>query len=232
MCRLIRFTAFVALLTLLLVFTLTAIWFGSPGKAADSVTAFRLGALDPKGCPMPCWMGIQPGVTTMLEAVQLIHDSPYIDPNSITPLTSNAGISFKVNWKAPDRMLNAVPADASTLTIDIEADTQDRVKVIFVPITVQLGDFVRLYGAPERTIVNHFADNRLFIVLEYARWGLQYSANLPCRLNTQPIIAEGSVYLLQARDGFVSQGGGKVIEGWHGFSNRELDRMAQKAGCS
>ncbi len=147
-----RFSAWVALQSLLLIGILAAIRILIPGSVPESP---RLAAIDPGSCAMPCWLGIQPGITTMRDAVKLVVNSPFIDPASIEPLTNSAGTSFRAQWKSPTQMLSTVRADVTDLTISVESDAQGKyVKLIFLHINVPLGEFIERFGAPPRAIMS------------------------------------------------------------------------------
>lgn len=47
-------------------------------KAADDFQSVRDFLTPPAGCPSPCWMGIRPGVTDSLEAVETLKALPWV----------------------------------------------------------------------------------------------------------------------------------------------------------
>ena len=198
----------------------------------DDPFAKRLAALDPAKCPMPCWLGIRPGVTTMREAVLIALNSPFLDPKSIAPLKNGENdTSFQVRWRAPAQMLTQTRLDTLDLAIDIESDATGKVYDIFMHINIPIGAFIRHFGPPPIASFSTLTSDKIFYVLEYPAWGMQYSTYLECRRDQPIAVAQGQIYVLQSLATYVANTGERHDIGWHGFTSHALNAAAAQVGC-
>lgn len=224
----LRFAARISLLLILFTASLTAIHVLAPGHVPP---VFGLGVLDTGECQMPCWSGIRPGITTMKEAVLLVHNNPYVDPSSIKPAT-NEGISFTACWKQPEKLLHPTPLDTSDLCILIINEAgEDVVGSIFLHVNVPFGDFVTRFGPPARSVVGILPSNDFFYVLEYPQLGMEYDSFADCRSGQHMINVVGRTYVLQPADRFVPQTGLNVVGSWSGFNSQVRREIMMRAGC-
>jgi len=227
----IRFAARCGLLVGVLVLTIGTIRFGLP-RALPPNEYLRM--IDPHGCPMPCWLGIRPGVTTMTEAIDLLHDNPYIDAKSIQPFNSGSElVSLIARWRTPiDPPFSPDPNDVGTRTVILQnTPGYDVVKIIILHVNIPLGEFVQQFGPPDRSAVAREPIGTLFYVLEYPQMGMQFSAFLPCRKGLSIANVVGTNLLLQPLDQFQSQIGDTINLGWSGFSSTPFDERATRPGC-
>ena len=44
-----------------------------------------------EGCPAPCFLGIRPGITTASDAINLLRDSQWVQPETIAYIESDYG---------------------------------------------------------------------------------------------------------------------------------------------
>ena len=221
---------FAGLCLILISVLLGAIRIVLPGTGS---TVPRLSVIDPQHCPMPCWLDIQPGVTTMTDAVLKLHNSPYIDPASIQPFGSAANsISLQAEWHNPLQMLSIVRADITQQSVVIENEPGlDLVKDILIHVNIRLGDFILRFGSPGKAIIRRLPNGDLFYVLEYPALGLQYDTFLTCQPGQMVMSLYGSTMILQALKDYVSQTGGQLNSDWHGFSPRLLDNISSRYQC-
>ncbi len=194
----------------------------------------RQAVLDPGGCPMPCFLGIRLGVTSIQEALQILGNSPYIDPNSISALTSGEGPStYTVNWRQPSVMLSAIQAKAAGQDIQIRsASGQDVVQMIIVQISVPLGDFLPLFGPPPVSGLVYYQGQGLLYVMEYPAWGMDYNVLwADCKQGQSIAFLNGTTYMLRSPGSFSSALSSTDNIGWHGFTSRPFDQMARQYQC-
>jgi hypothetical protein len=225
-----RVTVFAAISLIAFSLLLGAIRVLLPGTG---YTIPRLSVIDPQKCPMPCWLGVRPGVTTMTEAVLLLHQSPYIDPASIQPFGPAANnISLQAEWHDPDQMLSDIHADITKQSVIIENEPgRDLVKVILVHVNVRLGDFILRFGAPTKSSIGKLPNGDLFYVLEYPALGLQYDTYLSCKRGQSVVSLYGSTFVLQPLSEYASQTGGQLNTGWHGFSPSIINNISNGYQC-
>ncbi len=187
--------------------------------------------IDSGDCPMPCWLGIRPGVTTMTQAFDLLRVNPYIDLSSIQPLNgSDQAVSLTAEWRTPADPLQPDPAVPHNVIIENQPG-YNIVKIIIVHVDVSLGEFVLRYGPPARSAMARLPVGTLFYVLEYPTLGLQYSAFMPCRKGLSIANVMGNSLLLQPLDQYQSNVGDTMNMGWSGFSARPFDQRATHPGC-
>ncbi|MHB8624734.1 MAG: hypothetical protein ACYDBJ_18840 [Aggregatilineales bacterium] len=226
-----RLTVWVSLLCVIAITGIGAIRAMSP---TNDPLALRRAILNPGRCPMPCFIGIRPGVTSIHEALQILRSSPYLDPNSITALApgESAG-SFTINWRTPGAMLSGSQAERAGQDVLIENEPgSDAVKIIIVHINVPLGDFVPLFGPPPSTALRLLPNDGLFYVVEYPALGMQYDVWADCKQGQVIPALSGTSYVLQAPGEFQSQVSSTDNLGWHGFTARPFDQLAAQSNCT
>lgn len=191
--------------------------------------------LEPGNCPMPCLMGIRPGITSMEQAAQLLRINPYIDPKSIQfPAAGETAGEFTANWRNPSLLLSNTSSNGSGDIVVERTPNLDVVKGIIVQINMPLGDFVPLFGPPPRTGLRHLPgpNGELFYIMEYPAMGMQYDAWVECKQGQTVPSLVGNTYILQAPAGFISQLAVAEDLGWHGFTSRPFDQIAKQDQCS
>ena len=169
----------------------------------------------------------------MTEAVRLLHDSPYIDPQSIQPFgPATNNISLQAEWYDPQQMISDVHADITKQSVIIENEPGiDLVKIILVHVNIRLGDFILRFGPPTKSSIGRLPNGDLFYVLEYPDLGLQYDTYLSCRHGQSMVSLYGSTFVLQPTAEFVSQVGGLLNTGWHGFSPSIINNITNGYQC-
>src|SRR5579859_1616086 len=177
-----KFTAWVSIVCLIGVVGIGLLRAAQPTR--DQFAQSRQ-VLESGNCPMPCVMGIRPGVTTMQAAQQLLHDNPAIDPKSLQLLAPDQpNGTFTANWRVPAAMLAAIPPNNAAQAIIVEnAQGQDVVSMVVIQINIPLGDFLPLFGSPQRTALRHDPGpaGDLFYVMEYPALGMQYDTRASCQ---------------------------------------------------
>jgi hypothetical protein len=93
----------------------------------------------PEGCPMPCFMGIRPGVTTYDEALTILEGHSWVERVEATP---HDAISI-MQWtgKQPDFIDTNIP-------VDLRFSQSGTVYDIDVHTTLSAGDVRLLLGTP------------------------------------------------------------------------------------
>lgn len=123
----------------------------------------------PTDCPLPCFMGIRPGVTRVDHALDLLRTHDWIDHYSI--YAGNLTSFYELHWSGaqPDY----IDTDAATQMVHLAP--QNSVDALSIPTHVPLGALVLLVGqpalvetlpvgAPETvTLMVYFADQPFFV---------------------------------------------------------------------
>jgi len=227
-----RLMVLASLFCLLLVAGIGAIQIGTASRDPFMIVQ---AVLDPGKCPMPCLMGIRPGITSMEQAAQLLRTNPYIAPDSIQYLAAGevAG-AFTANWRNPSALLNNTSGSNSNQNIVVEnTPNLDVVNTIIVQVNIPLGNFVPLFGPPPRTGLRHLPgpNVELFYIMEYPAMGMQYDTWVECKQGQAVPSLVGDTYVLQAPATFISQLAVSENLGWHGFTSRPFDQVAQQDQC-
>src|SRR5262249_53188186 len=71
-------------------------------RATQNDAALRVFLLPPEGCAMPCWLGIQPGMTTYDQAIEILEAHPWVGRVIAGPPAQATRIFFQWNDQAPD----------------------------------------------------------------------------------------------------------------------------------
>jgi len=97
----------------------------------------------PDDCPMPCFLGIRPGVTTLEETVGILEAHEWIGLVSSFEATEGRGVVFvTASWSG--RQPDFIDSDAA-LWLGVNDET---IESIFIPTRIPLGYIWLLYGAP------------------------------------------------------------------------------------
>jgi hypothetical protein len=132
------------LLTLSIIMCLTLIGVLFAVRVASANMPMTIGKVLVESCAPPCWNDITPGVTTVDEAVPLLHANPILDrisewvPGDFVEQERKVCWGFKVT-----RNLNAC--------VKRESDTEGPINIInfnALGSTLRIGDMMGIYGQP------------------------------------------------------------------------------------
>lgn len=98
----------------------------------------------PDGCPAPCFMGIQPGVTTVEEAIAILEASVWIDEVLSKPTADTGGRRWWSAWTWSDLQPNSIN---NSISGSIEFD-KGIVSSLSVYTNLYLGDIQMSFGSP------------------------------------------------------------------------------------
>ena len=96
----------------------------------------------PEGCPAPCFMGIRPGVTTMDEAVRLLHDNKWVAEINKRVINNRYGF---ITWTWRDQK----PSWTSQKAIGEIFVNDKKVHAITISSTFLLGETRLTLGLPD-----------------------------------------------------------------------------------
>ncbi len=146
------------------------------------------------GCTAACLVGIQPGVTSVEDAVTLLEDSGWV--SQVDNRTIN-NVSGYISWKWSDQKPDWINGN-------IEGEiwaTQKQVVQIMIYGDLQLGDTRLVLGSPDQEIIDRAADRKGVFSLYtafYSRAGLMIQSWEPCKVLEplrRPVIL---TYILQS----------------------------------
>ncbi|MBN1964240.1 MAG: hypothetical protein JW910_06315 [Anaerolineae bacterium] len=102
----------------------------------------------PEGCPIPCWAGIRPGVTTLDEALAILAAHPWVGEiaQQASDETANSGTQGSIRW----RWNGSQPAPLRTGDDNRLLHIDRIVAYVSLGTIVPLGDMWLLLGRPER----------------------------------------------------------------------------------
>jgi hypothetical protein len=123
----------------------------------------------PQGCAAPCFMGVQPGTTTMDEAVAILEASGWIDK------VETGGRFYDLLWSGeqPDFI-----DDESLNYLMIRAGVVDLIRL---RTRLRLGDVVALLGRPDDSFSwLTGSGSGVFYAMIYTRLGVEVSGFAPC----------------------------------------------------
>lgn len=139
----------------------------------------------PADCAAPCFMGIQPSVTTVREVVDILKHQPWVEPGSYDD-PSNV-IYNVMAWQWSD----AAPAWIDRGHSSVVSLSPGRVGVIVVETNIPWGDFVLAFGMPDEyhlvptyQTLSAYADSEYQHEGWYADWGMLVYAGGTCWTNS------------------------------------------------
>jgi hypothetical protein len=123
------------------------------GLAAEFSTRYIVPesiALQPVGCPQPCWDGVQPGHSRVQDALLILNANPLVvdlirnDPNPVFPC--------ELEWK-----MVTIPIFTGCMVIRPDQPV-DTIILRFEDEQIRLGDVIDLYGMPVAAELCHRFD--------------------------------------------------------------------------
>lgn len=130
------------------------------------------------GCSAACFVGIQPGVTSVEDAVTLLESSQWV--SAVDNRTIN-NVSGYISWKWSDQK----PAWISTDQDGEIWATQKQVVQIMIYGSLQLGDIRLILGSPNQEVIDRTADRQRKYSLYtafYSQTGLMIQSWQPCKV--------------------------------------------------
>ncbi len=104
----------------------------------------------PDDCSAPCIMGIQPGITTMLEAVQILRKNTWI--SQVIPL-SNEQRPSQIWWLWNENAPNFLKKGGRSSDGQISATLGDKVGFVSFDTTLEMGDIPLVLGTPDQDAI-------------------------------------------------------------------------------
>jgi hypothetical protein len=151
-----------------LAFTTLIVFIHTRPYQDGGLRAFLMPSLD---CPPPCWLGIQPGVTTLVESSTLLRKQPSINAvDAISPATAWLRFSIPAVQRARVNMWQDARGIIGRLDLfETGLSLSDIQLVLGKPARLFLYDTIQ-YGTSEMTLV-------------YSQYSLYISASIaPCQV--------------------------------------------------
>jgi hypothetical protein len=100
--------------------------------------------LPPEDCPIPCFMGIRPGVTTVDEAVAILETHQWVESLHVLEATDGRGVyAIAAEW-------SSIPRDLIDNSENLWMGVEDEIiQRIVVYTRIPLGDIVLSLGSPQ-----------------------------------------------------------------------------------
>jgi hypothetical protein len=125
----------------------------------------------PKSCPMPCFMGIRPGVTTVDEAVAILEESEWVDAVDTTNLSH-------IMWTWSSLQPDVIAAESKGV---IEAFGDKGIREIRIQTTLPIGFMYLGLGEPRATDSFPLAfSSDVGVIGLYLDRSIEVSATLSC----------------------------------------------------
>lgn len=140
----------------------------------------------PAGCLMPCWEGIQPGTTTVAEALRILETHPWV--------TDVRGLGRQISWG----WTGAQPAFIDSATRGSLSTFWDRVTSIRLATHLQSGD-VLLSGSQPRAVAYIPLSGTHFITHMALYDHFMVYALMTCPLTTRAIWQQPADLIMDVR---------------------------------
>jgi hypothetical protein len=109
-----------------------------------------------EGCTMPCWLGIQPGVTTLDQALAILSAHPWLEQVQLIERPPYTYIYWEWSAHKPDFM-----GAPRVFLPSVMWAKGGIIQLIFIPTDLPYGEVSLLFGAPMRgsSIVNGYPNS-------------------------------------------------------------------------
>jgi hypothetical protein len=131
----------------------------------------------PDGCPMPCFMGIRPGVTTAEEATQILKDSGWVS-NLATPPQAASRVVNELIWQWNTSFPYLPEAILPYGNFVIFRD--DIVDTILAGTSLSLADYNHLWDKPDHYLVEVLPQAALLYAYEYPEQQVRVMGLMAC----------------------------------------------------
>lgn len=132
------------------------------------------------GCPMPCFIGIRPGVTTCDQAIDILKNHEWVGEVNADPCSPD-GRSDGWMWWFWNGRQPALLDNAQTNSIRIENNV---VRELVILSQVSMADIWMLYGIPDLKNVDivsgAYGPPRILNAAGYPQLGLELTSYSPC----------------------------------------------------
>jgi hypothetical protein len=123
-------------------------------------------------CRLPCWQGLRPSATGYAQALDLVHQHPWINQVSASSYDGMAGW-IEVEWSA-DRPAWLLQSEGDGLRID-----QNLVERISLRTALTPADLWLLLGPPNWTR-QYISPPTQYLVHGWQRYGMSATMEIPC----------------------------------------------------
>lgn len=135
--------------------------------------------LMPENCAMPCFMGIQPGVTTVEDAIQTLQTSGWVKDMDIPPQSVSQVVNELI-WRWNDSFPYLPDADHIVPYGNFVTLHGDVVESIVVGTSISLADFNLAWGKPAGYLVRDLPKGTLYYAYEYPERQVRVIGVLMC----------------------------------------------------
>jgi hypothetical protein len=132
----------------------------------------------PEGCEMPCFLGIQPGVTTAAEAIGILQQHPWIKQLYLDPDISQRQRPIAMWWQWSGQQPDYVASSSNGMLVS----TNDIVAMIAIQTTVPYGDVWTTFNQPSSgTLVLSGRSLTHFAIYSEKRFEVRFLLACPMR---------------------------------------------------
>ena len=204
----LRFYLRLALLPIIL---LTAVLLVIRSQPYDDYELRQL--LLPTNCPAPCFMGIQPGVTTIDEAVKILEASGWV--KRIERITNSSGEMDSINWEWNDTASTLLKRNIKNQLRPPYSATASPplVEILDIETNIRAGDIYLSFGESYNTdsgLPGRTTENVAFVLAQYREHNFFISSQVYCPvsrerfLNSETTITWMTPQLISGMTGFSS----------------------------
>lgn len=149
----------------------------------------------PEGCPAPCFMGIRPGVTSMDEAIKLLHGNDGVAEVKQRSINNKYGF-ITWSWKNPKPSWTRQNAVGEILLTD------KTVHAITIASEFMLGEIQLTLGLPDAaftTVPQDISAKYFLYAAFYDQYGLIIRSQQPCG-GTAPMLNKVAITVIESTD--------------------------------
>lgn len=135
----------------------------------------------PDGCPAPCFMGIQPGLTTMREAFSTLENNPGVADISAQVETSFGSVAVTWQWNGQQSAIFDSQQSGTLYVAYTQATATQIVRSIELPLVLPAGYIALLLGdLPEGDSGVVGGGQRVYVASIYREQAVMISATITC----------------------------------------------------
>ncbi len=131
-----------------------------------------------EGCPAPCFLGIRPGITTALDAINLLRDSQWVQPETIAYTESDYGGGAVWSW---NKRASPLLGNRQSSLVTTRQNGVQIVDLLHVYTLVASGDAYLTLGSSAYTATGDTGmHNEVYVAWFYPDQGISFWSDIIC----------------------------------------------------
>lgn len=131
-----------------------------------------------EGCPAPCFLGIRPGITTASDAINLLRDSQWVQPETIAYIESDYGGGAVWSW---NKRASPLLGKRQSSLVTTRQNGVQIVDLLHIYTIVPGGDAYLTLGTSAYTATGDTGmHNEVYVAWFYPEQGISFWSDIIC----------------------------------------------------